>query len=67
MDTLIRLLASIFADSSPLVFAVIGETISEKAGVINLSLDGSMMLAAIACVGSRNTSKSKAARSTPSR
>ncbi len=47
MDTLIRLLASIVADSSPLVFAVIGETISEKAGVINLSLDGSLMLAAM--------------------
>ena len=47
METLIRLLASIVADSAPLVFAVTGETISEKAGVINLSLDGSMMLAAM--------------------
>src|SRR5439155_2079547 len=44
---LIRLLASSLADSAPLVFAVTGETISEKAGVINLSLDGSMMLAAM--------------------
>src|SRR5438105_14769080 len=47
VETLIRLLASILADSAPLVFAVTGETISEKAGVINLSLDGSMMLAAM--------------------
>lgn len=48
MDIAIRLLASILADSAPLVFASVGETISEKAGVINLSLDGSMMLAAMA-------------------
>ncbi len=48
MDTIVTLLASILRDSAPLVFAVTGETISEKAGVINLSLDGSMMLAALA-------------------
>jgi len=48
MDELIRLLASVLADSSPLVFAAVGETLSEKAGVINLSLDGSLMLAAMA-------------------
>ncbi len=48
MDVVIRLLASILADSAPLVFAAVGETLSEKAGVINLSLDGSLMLAAMA-------------------
>jgi general nucleoside transport system permease protein len=48
MDELIRLLASVLADSSPLVFAAVGETLCEKAGVINLSLDGSLMLAAMA-------------------
>ncbi|MBI5878827.1 MAG: ABC transporter permease [Chloroflexi bacterium] len=48
MDIVIRLLASILADSAPLVFAAVGETITEKAGVINLSLDGSLMLAAMA-------------------
>lgn len=49
MDTTIILLtlASVFADSAPLVFAVIGETINEKAGVTNLSLDGSILLAAM--------------------
>lgn len=41
-------LATILAASAPLVFAVIGETITEKAGVINLSLDGSIMLSAMA-------------------
>lgn len=45
---LLRLLASILAESSPLVFAVVGETLSEKAGVINLSLDGSILLSAMA-------------------
>lgn len=35
------------ADSVPLVFAVIGETITEKSGVTNLSLDGSILLAAM--------------------
>ncbi len=49
MDTTILLLtlASILSDSVPLVFAVIGETINEKAGVTNLSLDGSILLAAM--------------------
>ena len=41
-------IATIVAGSSALLFAVMGETISEKAGVINLSVDGSMMLAALA-------------------
>jgi simple sugar transport system permease protein len=40
-------IASIVAGSSALLFATMGETISEKAGVINLSVDGSMMLAAL--------------------
>lgn len=49
MDTnlIILTLASVLADSSPLVFAVIGETLGEKAGVTNLSLDGTMVLAAM--------------------
>ena len=43
----VQTLASVVAASSPLVFASIGETISEKVGVTNLSLDGSIMLAAM--------------------
>ena len=34
--------------ATPLVFAVVGETITEKAGVINLSMEGSLMLSAMA-------------------
>jgi simple sugar transport system permease protein len=41
-------LATIVAAAAPLIFAAIGETISEKAGVINLSLEGSLMLSALA-------------------
>lgn len=49
MDThlIILTLASVLADSSPLVFAVIGETLNEKAGVTNLSLDGTILLSAM--------------------
>jgi simple sugar transport system permease protein len=35
------------AASPPVVFAVLGETISEKSGVINLSLDGLILLTAM--------------------
>jgi general nucleoside transport system permease protein len=41
-------LASIIAAAAPLIYAAIGETISEKSGVVNLSLDGSILLSALA-------------------
>jgi general nucleoside transport system permease protein len=40
-------LAAIIAAAAPLIYAAIGETISEKAGVVNLSLDGSILLSAM--------------------
>ena len=40
-------LAIVISYATPLVFAVIGETITEKSGVVNLSLDGSMLLSAM--------------------
>ncbi len=46
-DFLIQTLASIVAAATPVVLASIGETISEKSGVINLSLDGSIALSAM--------------------
>lgn len=46
MDIVI-LLASVLAASPPIIFAVLGETITEKSGVINLSLDGSILLTAM--------------------
>jgi ABC-type uncharacterized transport system permease subunit len=49
LDTLllVRTLASVVRGATPLLFAGIGETITEKAGVINLSLDGTILLAAM--------------------
>lgn len=35
-------LAGILAAAAPIVFASIGETITERAGVINLSLNGTI-------------------------
>lgn len=45
---IVRIIASILAQSAPLMLAVTGETITERAGVINLSLDGTMLLTAMA-------------------
>jgi ABC-type uncharacterized transport system permease subunit len=49
LDTLllVRTLASVVRGATPLLFAGIGEAITEKAGVINLSLDGTILLAAM--------------------
>jgi simple sugar transport system permease protein len=44
---LIRLLASIVLASSPLIIAVCGETITERSGIVNLSLDGTMLMSAM--------------------
>lgn len=45
MDQLLIDIAAILAGAAPLVIATLGETISERAGVVNLSLDGKMLLA----------------------
>ena len=42
-----EVLAGVVAASAPLIYAVVGETITEKAGVVNLSLDGSILLSAM--------------------
>src|SRR5260221_14467231 len=47
-NTLINALAGIVRNGSPLMLAAIGETFTERAGVVNLSLDGSLMLSALA-------------------
>jgi simple sugar transport system permease protein len=44
---LINILNSIVANATPLVIAGLGETITERAGVVNLSLDGSLALSAM--------------------
>jgi simple sugar transport system permease protein len=46
-EQFLNTLNSIIASATPLLIASIGETISERAGVVNLSLDGSIILAAM--------------------
>jgi simple sugar transport system permease protein len=40
-------LAGILSSAAPIMFAVIGETITERAGVINLSMNGTILLSAM--------------------
>jgi len=47
MDTFGMTLAAILLAGAPLVLATLGETLTEKAGIINLSLDGSILLSAM--------------------
>ncbi|KPL06897.1 amino acid ABC transporter permease [bacterium SM23_57] len=44
---LIRIFSSIILQAAPLMIAVCGETITERAGVVNLSLDGTMLMSAM--------------------
>lgn len=46
-ETILIGLAGVLAAASPLIFAVIGETLSERAGVINLSMNGTILLSAM--------------------
>jgi len=47
LDQLLKTFSSIVLQASPLIIAVCGETITERAGLINLSLDGTMLLSAM--------------------
>jgi len=44
---IITILATAIATSTPLIFASIGETITERAGVINLSAEGTILMSAM--------------------
>lgn len=46
-ETLLIGLAGVLASAAPIVFAVLGETLSERAGVINLSMNGTILLSAM--------------------
>jgi simple sugar transport system permease protein len=46
-DILLISLAGVLTAAAPVLFAVIGETISERAGVINLSMNGTILLTAM--------------------
>ncbi|MBN1876375.1 MAG: ABC transporter permease [Anaerolineae bacterium] len=44
---IINTLASIVSNAAPIIFAGVGETLTEKSGVTNLSLDGTILLTAM--------------------
>lgn len=46
-EEFLNTLGSIIGTATPLVIAALGETITERAGIVNLSLDGSLALAAV--------------------
>jgi simple sugar transport system permease protein len=46
-NTILVGLAGVLAIAGPIMFAVIGETITERAGVINLSMNGTILLSAM--------------------
>lgn len=47
LETILVGLAGVLASAAPVIFAVMGETISERAGVINLSMNGTILLSAM--------------------
>ncbi len=47
IDTILTGLAGILATAAPILFAAIGETFTERAGVINLSVNGTILLSAM--------------------
>jgi len=53
-DILTAQLTAVLFAAAPLILAALGETVAERAGVINLSLDGTMLFAAmVAFAGAR--------------
>ncbi len=46
-NTILIGLAGVIAAATPVVFATIGETITEKSGVTNLSVNGTIILSAM--------------------
>lgn len=48
MDHLVPILAAAIAAGTPLVFAALGELVTEKSGVLNLGVEGMMLVGAIA-------------------
>ena len=46
-DLILVGLSGVLAAAAPVLFGVIGETISERAGIINLSMNGTILLTAM--------------------
>jgi general nucleoside transport system permease protein len=57
-ETIILGLAGMLAAAGPVIFATMGETLTERSGVINLSLNGTILLSAMASFAVAVTSDS---------
>jgi general nucleoside transport system permease protein len=51
LDVVLIGLAGVLASAAPVLFAAIGETFAERSGVINLSVNGTILLSAMASFG----------------
>lgn len=51
IEAIIPILASTLAAATPLIFAGLGELVAEKSGVINLGVEGMMLIGAVAGFG----------------
>src|SRR5437764_1020808 len=47
MDNLVLILAAAIAAGTPLIYAALGELVTEKSGVLNLGVEGMMLVGAI--------------------
>jgi simple sugar transport system permease protein len=56
IDNIVPILAATIAAGTPLVFAALGELITEKSGVLNLGVEGMMLIGAIAGFAAATTS-----------
>jgi len=54
-DALTAMVTAVAFAGAPLLMAALGETVSERAGVINLSLDGTIILSAMAAFATART------------
>ena len=59
-DLLVPLLAGTVAAATPLIFAALGELVTEKSGVLNLGVEGMMLMGAIGAFAAATTSGSLA-------
>jgi general nucleoside transport system permease protein len=57
-DLLVPLLAGTVAAATPLIFAALGELVTEKSGVLNLGVEGMMLMGAIGAFAAATTSGS---------